>query len=327
MPADAERLTFARQRQDRLLRLLRSQGSIVVREVAEQLGVSQLTIRRDINALAGRGLLTRVHGGATLPDEPGPGRGSRFTIGMVVPHMGYYWPEVIAGAQEAAAAVRARLVLRGSSYDIHDDRRQIGSLAGTAGLDGLIVAPDVESPEWPVLLRWLDSLPVPVVLAERRPQAPAHTHGLESVASDHAAGAAMAVRHLHEHGHRRIGLLTHKSGPAPRHLLRGWRAELRELGLDPDAQLSGYTDGFTEAGREVLLDALLDDCRRTGTTALILHSDPSAVALVQHCADVGLAVPGRLAVVAYDDEVAALCQPPVTAVRPPKRHVGRSAGS
>ena len=46
-----------------------------VSELVERLGVSDMTVRRDIEGLAGRGLVTRVHGGATAVgssvDEPG----------------------------------------------------------------------------------------------------------------------------------------------------------------------------------------------------------------------------------------------------------------
>jgi DNA-binding LacI/PurR family transcriptional regulator len=36
-------------------------------------------------------------------------------------------------------------------------------------------------------------------------------------------------------------------------------------------------------------------------------------------------MPGDLTVVTYDDEVAELCDPPLTAVRPPKSAIGRAA--
>ena len=39
------------------------------------------------------------------------------------------------------------------------------------------------------------------------PSGPYH-EAMESVVSDHALGAGMAVRHLAELGHRRIGLIT-----------------------------------------------------------------------------------------------------------------------
>ena len=46
---------------------------------------------------------------------------------------------------------------------------------------------------------------------------------------------------------------------------------------------------------------------------------------MQHCEERHLAVPGDLSVVAYDDEVAGLFSPPLTAVRPPRRSIGRAA--
>jgi DeoR/GlpR family transcriptional regulator of sugar metabolism len=66
---------LARQRQELILDTVRTTGGARVSELVERLGVSDMTVRRDIEALAGRGLVTRVHGGATAPgssvDEPG----------------------------------------------------------------------------------------------------------------------------------------------------------------------------------------------------------------------------------------------------------------
>lgn len=68
------------ERQRRLLQHLRVHGVGNVSELANDLGVSASTIRRDLGALDGRGLLTRVHGGASLLDsELEPGLGFRTT--------------------------------------------------------------------------------------------------------------------------------------------------------------------------------------------------------------------------------------------------------
>lgn len=56
-----------------------------------------------------------------------------------------------------------------------------------------------------------------------------------------------------------------------------------------------------------------------------MHSDPEAMGVVQHCEDRGIPVPGALSVVAYDDEVAGLFSPALTAVRPPRAWIGRAA--
>jgi DNA-binding LacI/PurR family transcriptional regulator len=76
---------------------------------------------------------------------------------------------------------------------------------------------------------------------------------------------------------------------------------------------------------DAALDAILDRCLATRTTALLVHADAEAIALVQRCEERHLAVPGDLSVVAYDDAVAGLFSPPLTAVRPPRRSIGRAA--
>lgn len=53
-------------RKPRIMELARTEGRVLVDSLAEQLGVSAHTIRRDINALCEAGRLRRVHGGAAL---------------------------------------------------------------------------------------------------------------------------------------------------------------------------------------------------------------------------------------------------------------------
>jgi DeoR/GlpR family transcriptional regulator of sugar metabolism len=66
---------LARQRQELILDAVRSTGGARVSELVDRLHVSDMTVRRDIDVLAGRGLVTRVHGGATAAgssvEEPG----------------------------------------------------------------------------------------------------------------------------------------------------------------------------------------------------------------------------------------------------------------
>ena len=83
--------------------------------------------------------------------------------------------------------------------------------------------------------------------------------------------------------------------------------------------------GIAGTDRTEHFDGVLRLCRDTDTTALLIHSDTQAVAFVQHCVDRGLDVPRDMAVVGYDDEVAYLAEPAISAVRPPKQYVGRVA--
>jgi DeoR/GlpR family transcriptional regulator of sugar metabolism len=65
---EAPDLSLPARRRSELLKLAKTRGSIAVAEVAEQFAVSDDTIRRDLDYLAGRGLLTRTHGGAMPVD-------------------------------------------------------------------------------------------------------------------------------------------------------------------------------------------------------------------------------------------------------------------
>ena len=53
-----------------MLELLRKQPGQRVSEIAQMLGVSEGTVRNDLNALEIEGLLMRVHGGAVLNEQP-----------------------------------------------------------------------------------------------------------------------------------------------------------------------------------------------------------------------------------------------------------------
>lgn len=59
--------TFKEERWREILRLLAEHGRIRVGHLAEQLAVSEATVRRDLEAMQAQGMLQRTHGGAMLP--------------------------------------------------------------------------------------------------------------------------------------------------------------------------------------------------------------------------------------------------------------------
>ena len=56
-------------RQIRLLEMVRTQGSVSVEQLADKLGVTLQTVRRDVQRLAETGLLARFHGGVRAPSS------------------------------------------------------------------------------------------------------------------------------------------------------------------------------------------------------------------------------------------------------------------
>ncbi|WP_328320066.1 substrate-binding domain-containing protein [Kribbella sp. NBC_00382] len=322
---------FGLQRHERVMDELRREGAVRVKELAELLGVSELTVRRDIAALAAQNLLTKVHGGATLPTDlapPARRRGPaapRFTIGMVVPSLDYYWPPIVSGARTTAAALGVAIQLRGSSYDWAEDRRQITRLIEAQQVQGLLLAPNLEGAAVDEMIDWIARLPVPVILVERQPPRWTPTkHQVEWVRSDHALGVELAVRHLHAQGHRNLALLLSKGSPTSAHLAAGWNLVCADLAI-PAGLVIRESVNMEQPGHRDIIAQVLGRCRAAGTTAIVVHSDPDAMAVAQYCAEQGIAIPDQLAIVAYDDEIAHLAEPALTAIRPPKSMVGRTA--
>ncbi|MET9698526.1 DeoR/GlpR family DNA-binding transcription regulator [Streptomyces sp. NPDC006529] len=61
---------LAHQRRAHILEEVRRRGGVRVNELTRSLHVSDMTVRRDLDALAREGLLLKVHGGAVLGGEP-----------------------------------------------------------------------------------------------------------------------------------------------------------------------------------------------------------------------------------------------------------------
>jgi DNA-binding LacI/PurR family transcriptional regulator len=313
----------AEERRARIVELVRELGTVRVVDLAERLGMAAVTVRRDVATLAEEGVLHRSHGAVSMPaDETTaqgvPGRDR--VIGMLVPTVGTYFDEVIAGARAAATAVGARLVLGISPYEADNDRAQVEQLLAS-GVDGLLVTPNW-TPEGPAGQGgWLCELPVPTVLVERRPPVDSICAGLDSVSSDHRHGVMLALRHLIALGHRSVLLAARMDSWTALQVRAGYRDAVRLLGLEHrqviDIEVPGRDSELVAAQVDVQLAA--------GATAVLVHNDQEALQLLPLLRARGLQVPEDVALISYDDVFAALAAPPLTAVAPPKHAVGAGA--
>ncbi|WP_425955484.1 substrate-binding domain-containing protein [Xylanimonas sp. McL0601] len=331
MTEHAPRAPLAAERRAHVLAALGREGVVRVADLVAELGVTPVTIRRDIANIEAEGLLHRVHGGAVvrMEGEEGVRDGGRpsptTSVGVLVPSLDYYWPGVVRGVEAAAAAQGLRTQLRGSSYEAADERPAVRRLVETDGVRGLLLAPNTDSPHAQDLLQWLATSGVPSVLVEREGSLAPHREALESVTTDHALGALMAVHHLADLGHRRVGLVLSRQSPTSRKIAAGWRRACAQLELAANEHFERTIPDRRQPDFSDIVDSVLETALSSGTTALLVHSDPDAMAFVQHAQDRGVSVPGDLSVVAYDDEVARLYSPALTAVSPPRAAVGHAA--
>jgi LacI family transcriptional regulator len=150
---------------------------------------------------------------------------------------------------------------------------------------------------------------------------------IPSILVDNEAGGALAMRHLHSLGHRRIAVIR---GPEemfdsePR--WAGIQQAAAEAGLRLDSRLvfqlpnrvdprSGFEGGL-ELAREML---------GTGRefTAVLAFDDLTALGVIRGLAEAGMRVPEECSVVGFDDILpASLATPGLTTIRQPLEEMG-----
>ena len=329
---DTKPSLLADERRALIVQTLSESGASRVADLAERLDVTPVTIRRDLNLLQERGMVVRVHGGVALKKGNATFEGTDHSpeelppVGMVVPSLDYYWPSVARGAEERAATRGMRLILRKSAYwSIEEDRIQVEHLVEQVGVKGLLLTINVSEPGAGDLLQWIADRGVPTVLVERQGFYPNTGQPAESVISDHRAGTVVAIKHLLDLNHERIGFVIGRDSPTGQQIKGSWSDAAAKFGIDPEPAFSAELDNRDPQKLESQVGDVFKQYLAAQATALVVHADVEANALVQYFQSQGLNVPGDLSVVAYDDEVASMFTPALTAVRPPRLSIGESA--
>ncbi len=247
---------LAPARRAHILDALTRGGVVRNSELIEQLGVTPVTLRRDLARMEEEGLLHRVHGGAVhvtgaMAEAAGfhdeAPIGSRGSIAVLVPSLSFYWPTVVRGIEAEAHRQGFRVLLRGGSYELQDERPVLERLVESEQVRGLIVAPNTDTPHAQEVIQWLSESRVPSVLAERDGYVLPGDVPAESVTTDHALGGMLAARHLAALGHRKVGLVMSRTSPTSRKIAAGWDAACRRARYDGGRPFRADSAGSQQA--------------------------------------------------------------------------------
>ncbi|MBT2489413.1 LacI family DNA-binding transcriptional regulator [Streptomyces sp. ISL-96] len=141
---------------------------------------------------------------------------------------------------------------------------------------------------------------------------------------DHAA-MRMAVTHLAELGHERIGLAVGPQRYVPSRRKREGFVDALGSALRTsraDAELLVQHTLFSVEGGQAAAGALLD----AGCTGIVCGSDMMALGVVRAVRERGLDVPDDISVVGFDDsQLIAFTDPPLTTVRQPVQAMATAA--
>lgn len=146
----------------------------------------------------------------------------------------------------------------------------------------------------------------------------------ELINFDNFDGLYQVTTHLIELGHQRLVMLK---GPAESHdateRLRGFKAAVREAGLDPSNIHEIQSEFSREAGYEAVSDILALSPR---PTAVVAPNDYCALGVLRGFREAGINVPDDISVTGFDDIPSAeFTLPSLTTVHVPIYEIGKVA--
>ncbi|MCX4716409.1 LacI family transcriptional regulator [Streptomyces virginiae] len=314
-----------------------------IKDIARQAGVSESAVSFALNGRPGVSQDTRARI-RRVAEELGwqPNSAARAlsgersgAVGLVLARPAHtlgvesFFLQLVSGIQEVLAAARTALLFQ-VVEDIDAECAVYRRWWAERRVDGVLVVDPRTSDPRPALLEALGlpavtigealpqedeggggidpaaagATPAAGPLATPAPRLAATPAVLSSVRADDAGAMAQVLEYLHGLGHRRI---VHVAGlPDLAHTVRrmeSLRTEAARRGLGPDQVRSVLTDYSDTEGAAATRRVLAEP---EPPTALVYDNDVMAVAGSAVAAELGIPVPGRLSIVAWDDS--ALCR-------------------
>jgi LacI family transcriptional regulator len=298
-----------------------------INDIARLAGVSKKTVSRVINASPNVQKETREriqaviaeHGYAPDPQARGLAFRRSFLIGLVYDNPN---PQYVVNMQLGLLDG-----MKGSGFElvVHPCNRVsptfLSDLRGfieRQKLFGVVLTPSVSEDERVAALMGEIGCEY-VRVASVSLDAPAHM-----IETRDRLGGEAAAHHLADLGHRRLAFI---SGPpsfrSSRERREGFEVGLAARGLKLEAGYSQEGAYTFESGIECAA-ALLK--LKPRPTAIFAGNDEMAAGVLQAARQMGVAVPGDLSVVGFDDfEIARRLWPSLTTIRTPTREIGRLA--
>jgi LacI family transcriptional regulator len=298
-------------------------GSITIKEVAAEAGVSTATVSRVLAGPNGvkdevRDRVSRAV--AKLDYHPnqlarGLRLGHRKVIGVIIPDLqNPFFTGVVHGVEAALFSAGYTLQIGHSDGLAEREQEQLRLLRGE-GVAGLVFMPgDRPGANYESIRTW----EIPVVAIDRSPGG----LDVDLVCSNNREGMRQAVHHLLSLGYKEIALLNGPEGiNVTQERLGGYQDALRSAGAAVRESLIIHSD-FRQQGGYVAMARFLDMAKPP--RALVVANNLMTLGALQAIHERGIRIPEQLAVVCFDDMPwATSLRPPLTAVAQPVEELGR----
>lgn len=291
--------------------------SVTLDDVAQLAGVSYQTVSRVLNRSEQVSPRTREKVEAAMQQlnyvpnrvaQQLAGKATR-TLGLATSNLALMAPAQIASAiQQRAASAGYHLVI---AMDSEDNAEATVNELMAQRVDAVLINMPLEAAEAEKIRVMCGKKPVLFLDADPHARVSHCQYSNEQ-------GARAAVAHLIALGHRQIGLLN---GPvrsvSARQREAVWRQALAEHQLSPCCVLRG--DWSAKSGYQAMLAQLPNALPQ----ALLVANDEMALGAMRALHQHGVAIPGDISLVGYDDTAeSAWYQPPLTTIRQDLQQLG-----
>jgi DNA-binding LacI/PurR family transcriptional regulator len=287
-------------------------------DIAAQAGVSEATVSRVLNGKPGVSQGTR-QAVLTALDLMGYERPQRLRqrsnglIGLVTPELDNPIFPAFAQAIEKALTQHGYTPLLCTQIPGGAVEDEFTELLVERGVSGIVFVSGLHADTTARSDRYIQLIGqgVPIVLLN------GHAGDVPApfISPDDRAAARLAVQHLVDLGHERIGLAVGPGRFVPViRKIEGYRQAMAQLlGMTEVDGLISHSLFSVEGGQAAAAQLLARGC-----TGIVCASDLMALGAIRACRDRGLSVPGEVSVVGFDDSpLIAFTDPPLTTVRKP----------
>lgn len=288
--------------------------SLVSLALSGKSGVSETSRQKILHAAATLGYTSNTWARSLV-------QGRTKLIGVVTTDIASaYNADVVIGLEDAAASEEYEVLLAHGRRDPEHLTRGVQRML-ELGTDGLVVV----SSQVPQAVLEEAARRRPVIVVGRPDNA---GELVDVIHNDDECGGTLAVEHLIEAGHRRIGFVSTSSRAAVTARGKAYERAMAQAGLDYRWAMSAAAQPRQEFAQQ-LVEAVMtheNEPSVSSPSALFVSIDRVAVDILGAAWDAGVRVPEDIALVGYNNSrLAASVRPGLTTVHQPRNAMGQLA--
>ncbi len=303
--------------------------NVTLKEVAQALGVSTMTVSRAVNNRSyvqestRKRIIDKVREMGYTPNHVAKSLVSSktYTIGVIIPQISHaFFPEVVMGIEEATYSMDYQLFLTNSGENFEREKKAVDALRSKR-VDGILVSTSQDTTDYSFYNQLIRTGP-PLVFFDRCIE----NIGASCIGVNDESASMQITEHLIGHGYKNI---AHLSGPSRvtigKKRLDGFLSAMKKhMHAVHDEWI--VESGFREEGGFKAMTRLLDLPQKMRPRAVFAVNDPVAFGAIDAILRRGLTVPHDIAVVGFTNDIRAeLISCPLTTIHQPAYDVGKIA--